>query len=811
MKRKPIFISLFMLSTLICFAQQQSLITGIVFTNDYLPAEGANIVLLSATDSAFITGTAANKNGNFQLKEIPKGLYYVQVSMLGYQKNSCKANILAGKPFMLGTIYLQPEAIGLNTIVVTAKKPAIQIEADKTTINMEATIVNTGGNAFSVLETLPGVYINSNGAVSLNGKNGTKVLIDGKPAYLQGEELVSFLKSTPATSLDKIELITNPSARYDASGNSGLINIRTKKTRIMGFNLGITSNFMQGKYEKSNHSVSFNHRKGKFNLFGMYGYYSGRNYVDLQVIREFKEENPSEQTTFNQLSYRKRNEDSHYYKGGIHYFASSKTTFELALNGYTSNQAESGSLNSNFINHIGKRDSSIKSSTINDNMRNNISGTIGLIHRIDSTGKELSLSADYLHHAVDNDQYHNDLFLYTSQNEVMAESAGTKKGTIDLFSMRSDFTYPVNEKLLLESGIKSEYVNIDNTSDYKNREQQEWEPDYGLSSHFIYKENINALYFNSRIARYKFVLEAGLRIENTNIKGQLPGNRLQADSSFSKSYINLFPSVTLSYQAGKNHTLNLSYRRRIDRPNYQDMNPFVYIFDTYTYEQGNTTLQPQFSDNLELSYLLANNYKVAVFYNQTNDVIAKSFILSENSKRVYVMPKNLATYRSCGIRLSAGNLSPVKYMQSTASIGLTHNQYEWSLIQDANKTAQTTLMFHVGNRFLLGKGWLAELTGYYNGRMAMGQMKIASFGQLTAGIQKKLWNDRASISLYSNDLFHTNRVNMTTRIGNSTARTFEKEDHCILGISFTWKFSKGFESKEFKRKGEAFDTKRINL
>ena len=175
------------------------------------------------------------------------------------------------------------------------------------------------------------------------------------------------------------------------------------------------------------------------------------------------------------------------------------------------------------------------------------------------------------------------------------------------------------------------------------------------------------------------------------------------------------------------------------------------------------------------------------------------------------MPKNLATYKSYGVRLSAGNLSPVKYMQSTASIGLTHNQYEWNLIQDANKTAQTTLMFHIGNRFLLGKGWLAELTGYYNGRMAMGQMKIASFGQLTAGIQKKLWNDRASISLYSNDLFHTNRVNMTTRIGNSTARTFEKEDHCILGISFTWKFSKGFESKEFKRKGEAFDTKRINL
>ena len=213
MKRKPICISLLILSTLTCLAQQQSLISGSIFTNDYLPAEGANIVLLSDSDSAFITGTAANKNGNFQLREIRQGSYYVQISMLGYQRNTCKANVLAGKSFILDTIYLQPEAVGLNTIVITAKKPAIQIEADKTTINMEAAIVNAGGNAFSVLEALPGVYINSNGTVSLNGKNGTKVLIDGKPTYLQGEELVSFLKSTPATSLDKIEIITNPSAR----------------------------------------------------------------------------------------------------------------------------------------------------------------------------------------------------------------------------------------------------------------------------------------------------------------------------------------------------------------------------------------------------------------------------------------------------------------------------------------------------------------------------------------------------------------------------------------------------------------------
>lgn len=811
MKRKLFSLSIFILHALVCLAQQQSVILGSIFTSDDLPAEGANIVLLSGIDSTFVSGTAADQKGNFRLKGVPQGVYYVKVSMLGYQRNVFKASTLAEKPLILDTIYLQPETVGLGTVVIMAKKPAIQIEADKTTIHVESAIVNTGGNIFGVLETLPGVYINSNGAVSLNGKSGTKILIDGKPSYLEGEELVSFLKSTPVTSIEKVELITNPSARHDASGNSGLINIRTKRAKLMGFNLGITSNFMQGKYEKSNHSISFNHRKGKFNLFGMYGYYGGRNYVDLKVTRVFEETNPAEQIIFNQWSYRKRKEGSHYYKGGIHYFASAKTTLELAVNGYRSDQAESGTLNSNFINEMGQEESSIKSATINDNLRKNISGTIGLIHKIDSTGKEFCLSADYLHHAVDNDQYHSDLFKYTSQNEVMTESAGIKKGTIDLYSMRSDLTYPINEKWFLEGGLKSEYVNIDNTSEYKNKETQHWKPDYGLSSHFIYKENVNALYINSRITKQKLILEAGLRLENTNIKGRLPGNALRADSSFSKSYINFFPTITLSYLAGKNHTFALSYRRRIDRPNYQDMNPFVYIFDTYTYEQGNTDLQPQFSDNIELSYLLANNYKLAAFYNQTNDVIAKSFILSENSKRVCVMPKNLATYKSYGVRFSAGNLSPIKFIQSTASIGLTHNRYQWNLVQDANRTTQTTLMFYLANRLTLGKGWSAELTGFYNGRMAMGQMKIAPFGQLTVGIQKKLWGDKACISLYSNDLFHTNRINMTTRIDNSSARTFEKEDHCILGISFTWKFSKGYESKEFKRKGAAFDAKRINL
>lgn len=791
--------------------QQSMAISGNVYTRDNLPAEGANIVLLTEKDSVFVTGTAADRKGNFLLKDLNAGYYLIQISLLGYQKELKTVHINRDKTFPLDTVYLKQDMLQLGSVVVVAGKPLIEIQADKTVVNIESSIIHTGGNAFSVMETLPGVYINNNGDVSLNGKRGAKVLIDGKTSYLEGEELVSFLKSTPASSIEKIELVSNPSARYDASGNSGLINIRTKRVKLIGFNMGINTNYMQGKYGKNNNNISLNHRNGKINLFGMYGYYTGHNYVDLHVIREFEEAIPTQNLTYNQDSYRKRKENSHYYNVGIQYFATLHTTFELSANGYKSNQTELGSMNSSFNNYQGIRDSSILSATNNQNRRQNFNASLGMLHKIDSLGKEFNTSFDYLHHAVNNDQFHDDLFSAENGNTSKAESKGLKKGTIDMYSGRADLTLPISERLFFETGVKSIFVDIDNISNYKNNTSEGWRTDYGLSTHFMYKENINAVYASTRISGNPFVLEAGIRLENTNIKGDLPGNNVVADSSFSKSYTSLFPSVSVSYTFKKNNSLNLSYRRRIDRPNYQDMNPFVYIFDTYTYEQGNTALQPQFSDNFDLSYIYKSNYKLSLFYSNTNDVIAKSFTLSENNKRIYVMPKNLTSAHSYGVRASIGNLSPAKFLQSSINVGLTQNEYEWVLAQDAGKRAQTTFMFHLSNRFVLSKGWTAELTGLYNGKMAMGQMNIASFGQISAGIQKKLWNDNATISIFSNDIFHTNRINMNTMIGQSTARTFEKEDHCLVGISFSYRFKKGYESKEFKKKGEAFDSKRINL
>ena len=804
-----------LLNTFLCFnvvcAEANSVVNGKVIVEKKIPIEGAQIMLLSQKDSLFVKGTSSDKNGVFTFKQVRAGQYLIQVSMLGYKREVRKAFVEAGKSVTLAPFFLEVEAKNLQAVVVTGKRPAIEMMADKTVVNLEASVFNSGGSAFSVMQNLPGVIINNNGGVFLNGKGGAKVLIDGKTSYLEGVELVNFLKATPASSLDKVELITNPSAKYDASGNSGIINIKTKRIKLMGLNMTLNSNYEQGKYGRTNNNFSFNHRNGKFNIYGMYGYYTGHGLVDLKINRELDNSLSGQKTNFNQDSYRKRADDNHYFNAGIHYFPSENTTFELSANGYSANRSEKGTINSSFYTYVGKEDSTLYSSTKTLNKTYNLITSLSMIHKIDSIGKEISASFDYLHYSVNEDQLHDDLF--TAENGSSSEtlSKGLKDGTIGMYSGRVDLSYPVSDKLTFETGVKSVFVNIDNSSAYKNKVGANWRPDYGLSSQFIYDENINAAYVSAKVSKNQFNLEAGFRIENTNIKGHQPGNEEISDSSFTKSYTNIFPTVVLSYSFRNKNTLNLTYGRRIDRPNYANLNPFTYIFDAYTYEQGNTALQPQFSDNFDLSYIIKSNYRVSLFYSNTQQAIVKSYLLKENSSRVYVMPTNMASYNSYGLRMGVGNLPILSFWQSSVNVGITRNNYRWNEDGVTNKNGQTTILFNMNNRINLPKDWSAELSGFYNSKMVLGQMFVFPMWRVSAGIQKKFWKGNATLGIYSNDIFNSYRIKVSGLFNGSWANVNEQNDRCIIGVSFIFRFKKGSESKEFKKKRESFDTKRINL
>jgi hypothetical protein len=786
-------------------------ITGKVIVQTHQPLQGAHVKLFTQSDSSFVIGTISNKDGNFTFKSLKSGPYKVLVYMPGYKKESRTVLLEKGLLASLAPIQLELDTRDLQDLIVLAKRPQTEMLADKTVVNIGSSALNSGGSAFSVMQNLPGVIMSNDGTAFLNGKSGARVMIDGRTSYMEGTELVNYLKSTPASALDKVELITNPSAKYDASGNSGIINIKTKHVKLMGFNGSLNTNYEQGKFGRTNNNLSLNHRNGKLNIYGMYGFNCGHNMNDLQISREYYKSASVPYSAFIQDSYRKKAEGSHYFNAGIHYFASNNTIFELSANGYVASRNEHGTINSAFYTIAEQKDSTLRSTSDNQNNTRNIRSSLSMTHKIDSMGKEISASIDYLHYSVQEDQLHDDLFTAQTGVSSVADSKGLKNGTIGMYSGRIDLSYPISDKLSFEAGAKSTIVNIDNSSAYENKSGSTWAADYGLSNQFIYNENINAVYISTKVSQQHFRLEAGIRLENTNLNGHLLGNAENKDTLFSKSYINIFPTTTLSYSFTNKNTLNLIYGRRVDRPNYRDLNPFIYIFDPYTYEQGNTSLQPQFSNNFDLSYIIKSNYRVSLFYNNTQHAIVKSYIVKPGGKRVYIMPTNMATYNSYGVKMGVGNLSFFKFWQSSINMGITKNDYDWQQDGLTYNNELTTLMLHINNRISLGKGWSGEVTGFYNGKMAFGYINIFPMWSISAGIQKKLWKNNATLSIYSNDIFNSSYTKMNGLFNVSSASAEDKLDRCILGVSFSYRFNKGHETKEFKKKGESFDSKRINL
>ena len=769
------------------WGQNSMTIHGQLFDETGTPLIGANIYI-----SGTSTGTSTDLNGAFQL-EIPADTKSLICSYIGY----VPLEIAPEKDMM---ITLQPDVTQINEIVVEAQKPTLLITAEKTTIFPSMSPTTSSGNAYSVLKNIPGIILNSDGTLYLNGKSGVKILVDGKDSYLSGTDLVNYLMSMPASSLNKIELIHHPSAKYDAAGNAGIIDIYTQKVHAEGYHLNVNTNYEQGKLGRSNHNLVLGYHRNRLNLNGMYGYYKGKDYVDLTITRRFPKTATDPEIRFDQDSYRKQDNRSHYFNFGIDFSVNPETTVGMNVRGDIAKRIENGTLNSLFYTLTSSNDSTIHSRTDNEQGRENFTSTIYFQHKIDSLGKEISASTNGLHYSINETQFHNDKVSKPSGASAESGSQSLKKGTIKMVSGRVDMAYPFHDKWRLDAGAKSDIVDIHNRSDYRKKEEAEWINDPKLSTTFFYKENINAFYISSNIKSDVVTAEIGVRVENTNIKTEV----------VSQSYTHLFPTLSLSWQTADYHALNLHYDRRIDRPNYRDLNPFVYVFDSYTYEQGNIDLKPQLTDRLNLSYTIRKAYKIALFYTRTQQAIIKSYSIQPGTKRAIVMPTNMSSYRSYGIEGDAGRISFADWFQTSIHTELVQNHYKWKEHDVEMENKDLTFQIGIQNRIRLPWGWSGEVSGFYNSRMAFGQIDVLPIFQISGGIRKNFFDGNATLSLFSNDWFHSNRTRVKGIINGGRATTDEYNDHTIFGISFTFRFKRGSDTKKSNNKKE-FDTKRISL
>lgn len=809
MRKMSILLTILVTITLskVSHAQTKSnLIIGKVVDHQKSPLVSVSISLLKGSDSSLLKITVTDKEGKYEFANLGDGTYRVSISAVGYLTSISPVLTLAGgNKKEMELVSLTVKAKDLKSVTVAARKPLIEQRLDRTIVNVEASVTNVGATALEVLEKSPGISVDKDGNISLKGKQGVQVYVDGRPSYLSGSDLANLLRNMNASQLDQIEIMTNPPAKYDATGNSGIINIKTKKTKQVGYNGSLSLGYGQGRYPKINESANFNYRKNKVNIFANVGYSYRKNFNDLDIQRKFLEAGTKElRSHFDQESRIREKGESFNGKIGLDFYASKKTTYGIVLGGF-SNPGKFANNSDVYISDASKVLQSITlASTVNERSWKNVSTNLNFRHVFDTTGKEITADADYLgYRSMNNQHLINAYFGPANQPSSFVPDTlvGNLPQQINIYSVKVDYVHPLKKGAKFEAGAKASFVETDNNAVYDSIQNGQKVRDIGRSNHFQYKENINALYINySRPLSKKITGQFGLRVENTQAKG----NQLTTGEKFDRNYTQVFPTAYFQYIVDKKNTLGLNYGRRIQRPNYEDLNPFILFLDKYTFEQGNPNLQPQFSHNIEFSHTFRGFLTTTLNYTKTTDIITEVLEQNTASNETYVKTSNIASQRQYGISVSAG-FPIAKWWNTNIYANVYNNLYKGIVNSDPIELGATTGQFNVSNQIKLGKTVNAELGGFYRTKGVDGVFSIRGLGMVNAGISKQIMKGKGSVRISVRDLFWTQKIDGTSRFSNIDAAFQQKRDSRVFSANFTYRFSKGKANGQKRKTGGASD------
>lgn len=817
MSSKPLhypilFFFFLIIQSLQSISAQHSTVTGKVIgmNPEMLPV----VRLCNSSDSTLVKAAICDSLGNFEIDLAKTGTFLIIIDQLDYQK-------FVSSPFEITTdsttievpiITLKTSsATELNNVVVTVKKPFIERKIDRVVVNPDALVGSSGTTALELLEKAPGITVDFNGSISLKGKAGVQIFIDNKPTYMSQEDLAGYLRSLPSNSVASIEIMTNPPAKYDASGNAGIINIILKKLKEKGFNGGITLSYGQGRYMRSNNSFTFNYRVNKVNLFTTLGWSQNNSYQDLTINRYYYTPENQFSSAFLQKSYIKREHGGRTGKIGMDWYVSKKSTIGVVFSGFYNPSLTTTTSDANILAADNSVAALVSAYSTSNNLWYNGSANLNYALKIDSIGKELTVNADYIRYGSDHAQ--------TLDNQVRAADGtpvsalnltSSLPANIDIKTAQIDYTNPLKDNNRLDFGVKTAFVSTDNTADFFDNVNGSLIPNYTFSNRFLYKENNNAAYANYAQEWKKFAFQLGLRFESIRMQGNQLGNPLVSDSSFSRMYNSLFPTAYFSYtlDSAKHHQIGLSFGRRIDYPNYQDMNPFTYPMDAYTYYAGNPFLKPTFSYNFELTYSYKNAFSVTVDYSIVDNLINET---NEQVNTIYYSrPGNYGRQTAYGISVSGEfNITKwwnVQYYSELKNIGYNTSIYNQPLVENR-------WYWYVGPafKFLITPKLSAELAGSYQTRILSGQFLTIAVGQMRAGLAYKILKEKGSVKLNLSDVLYSNQPGGDIRnIANSKANWLSKLDTRVVTVSFSYRFSKGKSLNERQSGSSDSEKQRVN-
>lgn len=729
----------------------QSQIDGMVLDSGNEPVHYANILLLRAADSSFVKGAIADDAGFFQLSEIAAGSYLVEVSMLGYKEYRSGAFELkaAEGTKTLGSIILQEDVEQLATVEIVAKKPLFEQKIDRLVINVENSITSAGSTALEVLERSPGVIVNrQNNLISIAGKDGVVVMINGKINRMPIEAVVQMLAGMPSGNIEKIELITTPPANFDAEGNAGFINIVMKQSGDRGLNGSYTFSGGYGKGDVSSAGINFNYRKNSLNLYGDYSFSREAQEQIFAIDREVALNGQTIRT--DTRSYRDPVQRNHNASLGLDWNLSPKTVMGILLSGFD-NRWSMDAVNETVISLNGVPDTLL--TIVNDEINHwqHLGANLNFQHSF-RDGESMTIDADYLRYGNENPTNYYTTYADASGNLLFEEQTFSGKVTpLEVGVGKLDYTKRFSEKINLETGIKGTLSRFDNDVTVYKVENGNPVNDSSLTAQYHLEESIGAAYaaLNLKLDQ-KSDLKLGLRYEYTNSNLDAAEQADIVDRHYGK----FFPSLFLSRNFNDNHSANLSYSRRITRPTFNDMAPFVIFLDPYTFFSGNAALQPSISDNVKLDYRFKTAL-VSLQYTVEDSAIAHFQVrIIEGTNQQLIAAENMKNRKTAALTF-AFPVQVTKWWKMQNNLTGTWQEGNTFFDGDPVRVSSQYVQAVWINMFTLPKDFSAELVGFYQSRALFGTTVALPMRGLNVGIQKKFRDNLGTLRFGIDDVLNT--------------------------------------------------------
>ncbi|MCX2741801.1 outer membrane beta-barrel family protein [Pontibacter anaerobius] len=777
-------------------AQQSGTLTGKVLDEQGQPLGFVNVAVLKAADNAVVTGTIADMEGGFVIQSPVAGKYKLKLTMLGYRTTETEAFEInasgSGKDF--GRLTLQEDAQLLGEVTIQAMRPTVVALADKTVVTVENTALAGGSTAFEVLAKSPGVWVDQDGNIKLNGKAGVQVMLNGKLSYLGGKELQNMMQSMSAENIKDLEIISNPAAKYDAEGASGIININLKKNETAGLNGSVHGGYQYNELHGYTAGADINYKQNALSSFASLDVAERTRFRLNEMQRTFSGQ---ESSRLNQHIREEARRFTPSLRIGADYDLDNRHS--VGVLGDLSLYSTDDRIVTKANLQDGKPANDVLVDALNMATSANANSTLNLhyLGKLDTVGTLLSADLDYVRLNSDNDAtFQNRLDSLGNNSPLLEERLLTENPTsYDIYSGKVDFAKQLGKAGKLELGAKASHVKSDNELRFYKDSDGRKVIDTGRSNHFTYKENIYAAYasFSTQLGKFLRV-KGGLRAEQTVAEG----NSVTLDQKTDRTYLNLFPSLFIQHNVSENYQVSYSFSRRINRPRYDALNPFIFYIDPYSWVTGNPYLKPQYTNSFSVTQVLKQNYNLVLGYAVTKDFIAEIPMQNSADKTTVFQQQNVEDLKSFHATLVA----PVQVSgrwQINNNATLAYQGFIKELNDQSLENQQLSFSAQSNHNIQLPKDVRLELNAAYQGPMAYGLYHIKANWGVDAGLKRSFMEDRLDLSLSVTDIFKTRRVEGGTNINGNTITSSQYTGSQSFRVNLRYRFSKGAEFRASKR------------